>query len=180
MHDLLAEFFFVIVNSSYRSVEDEGFAVIKSEMMDYYSGDLFVLKPCRVEIGEGDVALLCGCGVLDERGALFIAPQLVFCNIDICNCQLFAYIFTARQLDGASGVLFGYIAARKGYRFFIEIGRIFQLFGADVGHPCLRLTVPTAKSVADFHRQVIAHAERTTRGCIETPESVEIQPKYFL
>ena len=29
------------------------------------------------------------------------------------------------------------------------------------GHPCLRLTVPTAKSVADFHRQVIAHAERT-------------------
>ena len=30
------------------------------------------------------------------------------------------------------------------------------------GHPCLRLTVPTAKSVADFHRQVIAHAERTT------------------
>ncbi len=29
------------------------------------------------------------------------------------------------------------------------------------GHPCLRLTVPTAKSVADFHRQVIAHAEHT-------------------
>ena len=29
------------------------------------------------------------------------------------------------------------------------------------GHPCLWLTVPTAKSVADFHRQVIAHAERT-------------------
>ena len=32
------------------------------------------------------------------------------------------------------------------------------------GHPCLRLTVPTAKSVADFHRQVIAHAERTKRN----------------
>ena len=31
------------------------------------------------------------------------------------------------------------------------------------GHPCLRLTVPTAKSVADFHRQVIAHAERTSK-----------------
>ena len=30
------------------------------------------------------------------------------------------------------------------------------------GYPCLRLTVPTARSVADFHRQVIAHAERTT------------------
>ena len=29
------------------------------------------------------------------------------------------------------------------------------------GHPCLRLTVPTAKPVADSHRQVIAHAERT-------------------
>jgi hypothetical protein len=25
-------------------------------------------------------------------------------------------------------------------------------------HPCLWLTVPTAKSVADFQRQVIAHA----------------------
>ena len=31
------------------------------------------------------------------------------------------------------------------------------------GHPCLRLTVPTAKSVADFHRQVIAHVERTRK-----------------
>ncbi len=30
------------------------------------------------------------------------------------------------------------------------------------GHPCLWLTVPTAKSVADFHRQVIAHAGLTT------------------
>jgi hypothetical protein len=30
-------------------------------------------------------------------------------------------------------------------------------------HPCLRLTVPTAKSVTDFHRQVIAHAGRTTK-----------------
>ena len=29
------------------------------------------------------------------------------------------------------------------------------------GRPCPWLTVPTAKSVADFHRQVIAHAERT-------------------
>ena len=29
------------------------------------------------------------------------------------------------------------------------------------GHPCLWLTVPTAKSVADFHRQVVAHAGRT-------------------
>ena len=30
------------------------------------------------------------------------------------------------------------------------------------GHPCLWLTVPTAKSVADFHRQVVAHAGRTS------------------
>ena len=30
------------------------------------------------------------------------------------------------------------------------------------GHPCLRLTLPTAKRVADFHRQVVAHAGRTT------------------
>ena len=31
------------------------------------------------------------------------------------------------------------------------------------GRPCLWLTVPTAKPVADFHRQVITHAERTTK-----------------
>ncbi|MDR0853494.1 MAG: hypothetical protein LBN34_03925, partial [Clostridiales Family XIII bacterium] len=29
------------------------------------------------------------------------------------------------------------------------------------GHPCPLLTVPTAKPVTDFHRQVIAHAEHT-------------------
>ena len=29
------------------------------------------------------------------------------------------------------------------------------------GHPCLSLTVPTAKPVADFHHQVITHAGRT-------------------
>ncbi|MEE0569404.1 MAG: hypothetical protein UC379_05130, partial [Acutalibacteraceae bacterium] len=30
------------------------------------------------------------------------------------------------------------------------------------GRPCLRLTVPTAKPVADFHRQVITRAEHTS------------------
>ena len=34
------------------------------------------------------------------------------------------------------------------------------------GHPCPWLTVPTAKSVADFHRQVIAHAERTVIAAV--------------
>ena len=34
------------------------------------------------------------------------------------------------------------------------------------GHPCLRLTVPTAKSVVDFHHQVIAHAGRTKKGAL--------------
>jgi len=31
-------------------------------------------------------------------------------------------------------------------------------------HPCPWLTVPTAKSVADSHRQVVAHAERTRKN----------------
>lgn len=31
------------------------------------------------------------------------------------------------------------------------------------GHPCPLLTVPTAKSVADFHRQVIAHVGHTRK-----------------
>ncbi|MEE0568928.1 MAG: hypothetical protein UC379_02665, partial [Acutalibacteraceae bacterium] len=37
------------------------------------------------------------------------------------------------------------------------------------GRPCLRLTVPTAKPVADFHRQVITRAEHTrakNRHCL--------------
>ena len=29
------------------------------------------------------------------------------------------------------------------------------------GHPCLSLTVPTAKPVVDFHHQIIIHAGRT-------------------
>ena len=32
------------------------------------------------------------------------------------------------------------------------------------GHPCLSLTVPTAKPVADFHHQVITHAGRTMKS----------------
>lgn len=35
------------------------------------------------------------------------------------------------------------------------------------GHPCLKLTVPTAKSVTDFHRQVIAHAGRTQKKLLQ-------------
>ncbi len=31
------------------------------------------------------------------------------------------------------------------------------------GHPCLRLTVPTAKSVVDFHHLVITHVGRTQK-----------------
>ncbi|MGJ9386240.1 hypothetical protein, partial [Salipaludibacillus sp. CF4.18] len=29
------------------------------------------------------------------------------------------------------------------------------------GHPCLPLTVPTTKSVVDFHHQVVRHAGHT-------------------
>jgi hypothetical protein len=32
------------------------------------------------------------------------------------------------------------------------------------GHPCLQLTVPTAKPVEDFHLQVIAHAGHTIKS----------------
>ena len=56
---------------------------------------------------------------------------------------------------------------------FISLGIMFKLRGLFLQvilttiisphdrHPCLRLTVPAAMSVADVHRQVIAHAERT-------------------
>ncbi|MEE0568796.1 MAG: hypothetical protein UC379_01985, partial [Acutalibacteraceae bacterium] len=35
------------------------------------------------------------------------------------------------------------------------------------GRPCLRLTVPTAKPVADFHRQVITRAEHTSKAAVQ-------------
>ena len=41
------------------------------------------------------------------------------------------------------------------------------------GHPCLWLTVPTAKSVADFHRQVVAHAGRTRKSAGPFPGSAD-------
>ncbi|WP_207644250.1 hypothetical protein, partial [Thermotalea metallivorans] len=34
------------------------------------------------------------------------------------------------------------------------------------GHPCLWLMVPTAKPIADFHRQVTAHAGRTLKRTV--------------
>ncbi|MFL2079955.1 hypothetical protein, partial [Marinilactibacillus psychrotolerans] len=39
------------------------------------------------------------------------------------------------------------------------------------GHPCLQLTVPTAKPVVDFHHQVIAHAGRTTTKSLKILKS---------
>ena len=45
------------------------------------------------------------------------------------------------------------------------------------GCPCPWLTVPTAKSVADFHRQVIAHAERTTE---KHPSDKSVPMRCFL
>ena len=44
------------------------------------------------------------------------------------------------------------------------------------GHPCLWLTVPTAKSVADFHRQVITHAERTNMTGASSSNRLEEAP----
>ena len=34
------------------------------------------------------------------------------------------------------------------------------------GHPCLRLILPTAKRIADFHRQVTAHFVQIQIGAI--------------
>ncbi len=56
--------------------------------------------------------------------------------------------------------------------------------------PCLWLTVPTAKPVTDFHRQVITHAERTQKNIslvkrvryfFHKPDSTTIlKPSYML
>jgi len=37
------------------------------------------------------------------------------------------------------------------------------------GHPCPWLMVPTAKPIADFHRQAIAHAGRTRKNGLSKP-----------
>ncbi len=44
--------------------------------------------------------------------------------------------------------------------FSASTSGFFQILPHD-RHPCLRLTVPTAKSVVDFHHQVIMRAEHT-------------------
>jgi len=46
-------------------------------------------------------------------------------------------------------------------------------------HPCPWLTVPTAKSVADSHRQVVAHAERTRKAVVQYQKGIE-QPLALL
>ena len=55
VHDLLTKLLFVIINSSYRSVEDEEGAVIESEMMDFYVGDFLILDFYRVKVNEQDL-----------------------------------------------------------------------------------------------------------------------------
>ncbi|WP_460292199.1 hypothetical protein, partial [Bacillus cereus] len=34
------------------------------------------------------------------------------------------------------------------------------------GHPCLSLTVPTAKPVVDFHHRVVVHAGHTNKDTL--------------
>ena len=46
--------------------------------------------------------------------------------------------------------------------FSVPTSDFFQTPPHD-GRPCLRLTVPTAKSVVDFHHQVITRAEHTQK-----------------
>ena len=43
------------------------------------------------------------------------------------------------------------------------------------GHPCSSLTVPTAKSVVDFHHQVVVHAAHTER-CTDGEDAVDTSP----
>ena len=44
----------------------------------------------------------------------------------------------------------------------------------------VRLTLPTAKRVADFHRQVIAHVGRTTKkAAIKCDRSLDFIPSIF-
>ena len=53
--------------------------------------------------------------------------------------------------------------------FSVPTSDFFQTPPHD-GRPCLRLTVPTAKSVVDFHHQVITRAEHTKRKVQQTLE----------
>ncbi|WP_220693853.1 hypothetical protein, partial [Salipaludibacillus neizhouensis] len=47
------------------------------------------------------------------------------------------------------------------------------------GHPCLPLTVPTTKSVVDFHHQVVRHAGHTRKGAILITELRLIVEDHF-
>uniref|UniRef100_UPI00402573EB hypothetical protein n=1 Tax=Gemmiger formicilis TaxID=745368 RepID=UPI00402573EB len=50
-------------------------------------------------------------------------------------------------------------------RFFSLTSGFLQIPPHD-GHPCLRLTLPTAERVVVFHHLVVAHAGRTTKKAL--------------
>jgi hypothetical protein len=77
------------------------------------------------------------------RYSAFIAPTL----LPVCTRDLRLFVPSPHPTA----------TVRKGRGFAFS----FLQIPPRGGHPCLQLTVPTAKPVADFHRQVIDRARRT-------------------
>ena len=84
-------------------------------------------------------------------------------------CNTSGQYWTLSCLGDSSGITAYYtISVRRlktlpGRKLFSLPSGFLQIPPRD-GHPCLRLTVPTAKPVVDFHHQVVAHAGRTKTG----------------
>jgi hypothetical protein len=68
--------------------------------------------------------------------------------------------------------------ARFGLVFPPKTSGFLQIPSRD-GHPCLRLTLPTAKCVADFHRQAITHARYTKKTAPNLLQLETVNDKVF-
>ena len=89
---------------------------------------------------------------------LYLRPE-ISCSIGLCSG------LRTRPSQIRLHIQFLFVRPRFCPRlhFSASTSGFFQILPHD-RHPCLRLTVPTAKSVVDFHHQVATHAEHTTQN----------------
>ncbi len=88
-----------------------------------------------------------------------------------CTCRIYALEFgqywTLPCVGGSSAPntpsLCGCCSSGRDFarRALLSSASGFLQIPSRGGHPCLRLTVPTAKSVVNFHHLVISHVGRT-------------------
>ena len=88
---------------------------------------------------------------------LYLRPE-ISCSIGLCSA------LGTRPSQIRLHIQFLFVRPRfcPWLHFSASTSGFFQILPHD-RHPCLRPTVPTDKSVVDFHHQVVTHAEHTRK-----------------